>query len=199
MISFKYVTKDYESAVELSSHLNAEKVKNSVFKPLLLYLREIHGDDVTDPYFGINESVDAIRENSNMYFQLTREDSKNVSYYENGIICEPDSDYPDSVVIFLLNGTIYLIDSNYKQSILEAKKFLGKPLVWYEEDSFVSTIKNKVVNERQTALIEGMIKNVDIALGLEKAPGTVKFEVVAVNPRLDRYSNEEMKTGGKTR
>jgi len=199
MITFNYVTKDYEDAVNCSKRLTSERVQNSVFKPVLLYLRETRGYDVFDPEWGLRDSVDDIHDNSNMYFQLTNENSRNVRYYEQGIICEPDLDHPDSVLVFLLNGSLYLMDDDYKESIKMAKSLLGAPLVEVSDDSLIARVKNKIVKERKEAIIDNLIKNLDIALGMEKAPGEYRFKARAVDPELRAYAERITPDKGNSR
>ena len=199
MVTFNYVVDDYDEAVRNSKNLTANKLRNSIFKPILLYLRELRGDDVYEPDFGLRNSVDDIRENSNMYFQLVNEDSKNVRYFENGMMCEPDSDYHDTAMIFLLNGSIYLIDQDYEESIYRASELLGKPLRRIFDESIVSKAKNKVVEERKKAIVNNLIKHLETALGMNDEPGVVRFEAKAVDTNLEPYSSKQSTNNGNSR
>lgn len=192
MIRFNYVVESYDEAVKYSNQLTSNKVKNSVFKPILLYFRELRGDDVYSPDFGLRNSVDEIRESSSMYNQLAREDSGNVRFFENGILCEPDSEYPDdSAMIFLLNGNLYLINRNYEDAIYKACDLLGPPLRMNHDDSFIARTKNYITQERKNAIVDNLVKYLEVALGMEETNDSIRFSAKAVDFDLEPYSNQK--------
>ncbi len=192
MVRFNYVVESYDEAVKYSNQLTSNKVRNSVFKPILLYFRELRGDDVYSPDFGLRNSVDEIRENSSMYNQLVREDSGNVRFFEKGILCEPDSEYPeDSAIIFLLNGDLYLINRNYEDAIYKACDLLGAPLRMSHDDSFISKTKNYITIERKNAIVDNLIKCLEVALGMKEANNPIRFSAKAVDFDLEPYSNQK--------
>ena len=91
------------------------------------------------------------------------------------------------------------MDDDYKESIKMAKSLLGAPLVEVSDDSLIARVKNKIVKERKEAIIDNLIKNLDIALGMEKAPGEYRFKARAVDPELRAYAERITPEKGNSR
>lgn len=194
MMNIMHTTDSMEAATSMEAikAWSSDNIKKELLKPMLLYLKELRGKNIEDQKLGTKEEIDKIRLFNNLYLQLTRENSKSVKFFENGMILESQSPDMGPTIVLLTSGELYYINKNHTEAVKKAKKELEYSLATSDNDNITAKAKDSVLEARKNVVIDRLILNLEKAMGIQDTMGEPRYSLRPLDPNLNSYDHEEI-------